>query len=561
MNSDTKIVGESNPQLYQFRCNLLKVSQRLRDEEVKELAYICPEIKSTGDFAKGHILFLELEKKGLVYPGNYDYLLDRLLQIAREDLATFLIERVLHSPHTAHDISNAMLDRLLKTGREDVTLHFMEWMWKSSHTSSELCAHLNDRLISSGREDLATQLMVRTSCFYLPRGFQSDQQTMQIVCHAKQRMCRELTTALSMLSIPHSPINVQLNSMMTKYFLDVKQSASMDPGSTFTHWSDLPVCKASGSIDGIFSNTLESIFTFADAFRDIVAAFNKVENRDPGKIRQLAKTCNSTIDHFNKAHTPSGWNPGEREEVLHLRNTRKFPGAIHIQTACKSISSICEGIICRRAIQAAESATSDRLFTLETVIYAMWCSVPMVQWIRTIIQLAASSKLDLTRYRNTIIKVAANHREPIVRYHDGLSQIIGRDAMRNVDSVLQIRMEEVTTPTSGTAPTATHVQNSFDLESFMGVLWYAFLLQLVTLACDYFSNPRVLASKMGERHCSFGVDRRKDVIESSVATARNVITAIHTEVENFKEEVIQKCPESSAEKALLSGLLPIVWKN
>jgi len=561
MNSHTKTSGENSPELYRFRCNLLKVSQRLRDEEVKELAYICPEIKFTEGISKGLDLFLELEKKGLINPGNYDYLLDRLLQIAREDLATFLIECVLHSPHTSHDTLNTMLDRLLRTGRDDVTLHFMECMWKSSHPSRDFCAYLNNRLISSGREDLAMQLMGRTSCFNLPNGFRSDQQTMQVVCRAKQSMCTELTTALSLLSIPDSPINVQLNCLLSKYYLDVKQSATMEPGAMFIHWSDLPVCKASGSIEGIFSNTLESIFTFADAFRDIAAAFNKVENRDPGKIRQLAKTCNSTIDHFNKAHTPSGWNPGEREEVLHLRNMRKFPGAIHIQTACKSISSICEGIICRRAIQAAESAASDRLFTLETVIYAMWCSVPMVQWIRTIIQLAASSKLDLTRYRDTIIKVAANHREPIVRYHDGLSQIIGQDAMRNVDSVLHIRMQEVTTPTSGTAPTATHVQNSFDLESFMGVLWYAFLLQLVTLACDYFSNPRVLASKMGERHCSFGVDRRKDVIESSVATACNVITAIHTEVENFKEEVIQKCPESSAEKALLSGLLPIVWKN
>ena len=471
-------------------------------------------------------------------------------------MLTFLIERVLHSPHTSHDTLNTMLDRLLRTGRDDVTLHFMEWMWKSSHPSRDFCAYLNDRLISSGREDLAMQLMGCTSCFNLPKGFRSDQQTMQVVCRAKQSMCTELTTALSMLSIPDSPINVQLNCLLSKYYLDVKQSATMEPGAMFIHWSDLPVCKASGSIEYILSNTLESTFSFADAFRNIVAAVNKVEKRNLGEIQLLAKTCNSSIDHFNKVHAHTGWNPSEREEVLHLRSMRMIPGAIHIQTACKSISSICEGILCRRAIEGAKAAASDRLFTLETVFYAMCFSVPMFHWMRTIIQLAASFKLDLTRYQDTIIKVAANHREPIVQYHNELSQIVGQDAMRNVDSVLQIHKQEVVTSVSESAPTPTHIQNSFDLERFMGVLWYAFLLQMVVLACDHSSNPWELASKMGQHHCSFHVDRQKDVMESSMAGACNVFTAIHTEVENFKEDVIQACPKSSPEKALLSGLLP-----
>ena len=33
-----------------------------------------------------------------------------------------------------------------------------------------------------------------------------------------------------------------------------------------------------------------------------------------------------------------------------------------------------------------------------------------------------------------------------------------------------------------------------------------------------------------------------------MATAHDVVAAIHTEVENFKGELIQLCPESSAEK-------------
>ena len=125
--------------------------------------------------SKGHDLFLELEKEGHIRPGNYDYLLDGLLRIAREDLATFLIERVLHFPHTAHSISNAMLDRLLNTGRDDVALHFMQRMWKSSPSRSEFCTHLIDRLITSGRVDLAMQLMGRTNSSCLPRGLQTDQ--------------------------------------------------------------------------------------------------------------------------------------------------------------------------------------------------------------------------------------------------------------------------------------------------------------------------------------------------------------------------------------------------
>ena len=96
---------------------------------------------------------------------------------------------------------------------------------------------------------------------------------------------------------------------------------------------------------------------------------------------------NSSIDHFNKVHAHTRWNPSEREEVLHLRSMRKIPGANHIQTVCKSISSICEGVLCRRAIEGAEAAASDRLFTLEIVYYAMHCSIPMFHWMGTIIQL------------------------------------------------------------------------------------------------------------------------------------------------------------------------------
>ena len=70
----------------------------------------------------------------------------------------------------------------------------------------------------------------------------------------------------------------------------------------------------------------------------------------------------------------------------------------------------------------------------------------MHHWMRTIIQLAASSKLDLTMYQDIIVKVATEHREPIVRYHNELSQIIGQDAMKTIDSVLKI--DKLATSTS-----------------------------------------------------------------------------------------------------------------
>ena len=147
----------SNPELYYFRCSLLKVSQKLRTENLRELVYICTEIKSTEHITKGHDLFLDLEKKGLIMPGNYDYLLDRLLQIGREDIATYLLEYICH-PHTQWDVSNKMLDCLLKAGRDEVALYFMKWMWKSLHAPSTFAAHM-EHLINSGRGDLVMELM------------------------------------------------------------------------------------------------------------------------------------------------------------------------------------------------------------------------------------------------------------------------------------------------------------------------------------------------------------------------------------------------------------------
>ena len=178
----------------------------------------------------------------------------------------------------------------------------------------------------------------------------------------------------------------------------------------------------------------------------------------------------------------------------------------------------------------------------------------MYHWMRTIIQLAASSKLDLTKYRDTIVKVATEHRNPIVQYHAELSQIIGQDAMRIIDSLLQIDGHGLATPTSDIT---TSVQSSFDLGKNMAVNWYTYLLQLLVLACaDCSANPWEMASEMSKHHCSFQENGRENVIQHSMEIMRKTYIAIHTEVEKFKAELIQQCSTDSAERMLLGGLLP-----
>ena len=400
------------------------------------------------------------------------------------------------------------------------------------------------------------QLMGRMSCLHLPRGLQTEQQTMQIVYHAKQSMCASHKAALSMLLFPNSPLSVQMSSVLVKYHRQVRQSADIHTEATFIEWTNLLACKSSNTIKEILSSTLEHIYSFADAYREIMTSIYNIENMDVDGIRIPAKTCNSMIDDFNKVHTITQWNPSEREEVLHLRNMRKFPGVVHIQTAVKSICSICEGVLCNALIEKAEARVSGRLFLLETPMYAAWCSVPMYHWMRTIIQLAALSKLDLTKYCDTIVKVATEHRESIVRYHNELSQIIGQDAMRKVDLVLKIDEHEITTPMSDATPTTTKsVQNSFDIAMYLTVYWYAYLLRLLTLVCDCSANTWEMASRMVEHHCSFHKTNYKNVLECAMEIARKVFLTIHAEVETFKAELIQQCPQSSAERMLLSGLL------
>ena len=262
-------------------------------------------------------------------PGNYDYLLDRLLQIGRADCVTYLLECICQSPHTR----TKMLNQLLKTGRDKVALYFMKWMWKFLHTPSTFPVHLMEHLINSGRGDLVMQLM---SCLHQPRGFQSDQQTMQVVYHAKQSMCASHKAALSMLSYTTSPLKTQLSGVFSDHFQEVGESAGMYPDATFIQWTNFSMCEGSGTFKDILSNTLECIYSFSDAHREMTTTITKVEKIDVDWMGISAKTCNSTVDDFNKVHAITRWNPREREAVLHLRNMRN----LQEQSTFKQLSNL-----------------------------------------------------------------------------------------------------------------------------------------------------------------------------------------------------------------------------
>ena len=79
-------------------------------------------------------------------------------------------------------------------------LHLMEWMCRTLHTPNTFPACLIEHLVNSGRGDLVTQLIEHMTCLQLSQGLQSNQQTMQVVYHAKQSMCASHKTSLLMFS-------------------------------------------------------------------------------------------------------------------------------------------------------------------------------------------------------------------------------------------------------------------------------------------------------------------------------------------------------------------------
>ena len=517
--SSGKASQDCSREMYQFRCNLLKVSQSLSEEDVRNLVYISPECSE--DVQSGREYFLQLEKKGLLTPSSYDYLLDRLTVVGREDVAIALMERICQSPCT----------------------------------SRTLCTHLLARLLASGKEDRAVQLMHhKCQVQQLPNKLSLPNQTLLLVFNAKEAICTRHKTAVAKLFDP-TFLHAEVGGLVEAYFHHVLQSTKIDMEATVYQWPSLSVFEDSGNLGELLRKTLESIFSFTDAFRVHINTIVHTESIQLQSIKPSVKTCSMTYDNFIQALTDTEWNCDGREESSSHKKLRDSPLGMQAQSACKSIADLCEGLSCGRSIEEAEVAAKQDISIIDSGMYFCWYSAPMLQWLRTIIQMAASSRLDLTKYCEDIITVAAAHRETIIKYHSTFTQILGQDIMKAVDLVLNLPKHEVLLSESSTNA-ATSASDAFDHPEYMAVYWYLYLLQLVALACNSSSNPLELAKHFSSLHKTFQESSHTKVVESCMGVASKMAAAAHTRAEDLRTKAIQLCPKASAERLLLSRILP-----
>jgi hypothetical protein len=298
------------------------------------------------------------------------------------------------------------------------------------------------------------------------------------------------------------------------------------------------------------------------------------------------------FDRFSEALADSGWNQDGRQDPIIRRTKRDFPVDTQAQSACKAIADLCEGLPCGKKIEEAEDLVKEEIFKFVTSIYACWYSTPMYHWMRTLIQLAASSKLDLTKYRKHFIRVVTRHREPIIQYYSKFTRLLGRDILRTVDPILNMPQPETSpseettdstpttdtseettdsTPTTDTSEettdktcttdTGTPTTDTYDHLEYMAVYWYMYLLQLVALTCDSSSSQWEMAEKLAKIHLECHLNSTAEIFKASMEVAGKLITATNARVESFRLRAIQLCPESSAEKLLLSKLLPDIGHN
>ena len=508
-------MADIKPEMYHFRRNLLKLCQNLSDEDIKDLIYIsteCPE-----DVKRGREYFRLLEKKGLIGPTNYDYVLDRLVDIGREDLAVQLMERVCQSPHTP----------------------------------SSLSTHLLARVLGSGREELAVQLM-HSKCRvpHLPSGLSLPHQTLLIVFNARQDICTKHREAIAKLCDPVYAMS-ELGGLLEEYFCQiVLQSTKVDMTATVYQWANFSVFEDRGTLGELLENTLESIFSFNKAFRTHIATVLDSETVQLQSIEPSATACNLAFDRFSEALADSDWNHDGRQDPIIRRTKRDFQVYAQAQSACKAIADLCEGLPCGKKIEEIEELVKEELFTYSTGLYACWYTIPMYHWMRTLIQLAASSKLDLTKYHERIIKVATTHREPIIRHYSKFTQLLGRDIMKMVDPILNQPPSKKPTAATSITDTCTH------MELYMAVYKYMYLLQLVALAGGSSSSQWEMAEQFAKIHEEFHQNSYAEIFKSSMEIAGKLIIAANAQVESFRLQAIQLCPESSVEKVLLSKILP-----
>ena len=514
--SSGKASQDCSREMYQFRCNLLKVSQSLSEEDVRNLVYISPECSE--DVQSGREYFLQLEKKGLLSPSSYDYVLDRLTVVGREDVAIALMERICQFPHTQRT----------------------------------LCTHLLARILASGKEDMAVQLMHhKCRVQRLPNEFSLPHQTLLLVFNAKEAICTRHRTAVAKLCDP-TGLRAEMGELFEVYFHHIiLQSTKLDMEATMYQWPSLSVFEDSGNLGELLRKTLESIFSFTDASCIHVSTIINTKSIQLQSIKPSVKACNMAFDNFIQALTDTEWICDAKEDASNHKKLRDCPIGTQAQLACQSIADLCEGLSCGRSIEEAEEAAKQDIIIIDSCMYLCWYSTPMLHWMRTIIQMAASLRLDLTKYCESIISVAASHREAIVKYHDKFTLILGQDIMKMVDPVLNLSKHKVSLSTNA----AASASDAFDQPEYTTVYMYLYLLQLVALACNSSSNPWELAKCFSSLHETFQERSHAGLLESTMGMASKMVTAVHTRVEDLRAKAIQLCPKASAERLLLSRIL------
>ena len=342
----------------------------------------------------------------------------------------------------------------------------------------------------------------------------------------------------------------EMGILLETYFnQSVLQCTRVDMEATVYQWPSFSVFEDRGTLGELLEDTLESIFSFADAFHTHTAAVMNTATIQPQSIKPTAIACNLAFENFNKALKDSAWNHSGREDAANRKKRRDCLLGIQTLSACKAIADLCEGLSCGKSVEEAESLVKEEIFIIETSMYACWYSTPMYHWMRTLIQLAASSKLDLTKYYNNIMKIVAKHREPIIKYYNKFTQLLGKDVLEMVDPALNSPQNS---PMIISAPTS----NTIDHLEYMAVYWYMYLLQLVEFACNSCRRPWEIAERFANVHHEFHQSSYSEVLKSSMVIGQKMVTTAHAQVENLRLQAIGICPKSSAESILLSQLLP-----
>ncbi len=180
----------------------------------------------------------------------------------------------------------------------------MERICQSPLTPRTLSTHLLARLLASGKEDMAVQLMHRKCRVQrLPNKLSLPHQTLLLIFNAKEAICTRHRTAVAKLRDP-TFLHTEIGWFVKAYYrYTLSQSTKMDMEATMYHWPSLSVFEVSGALGELLWKTLESIFSFTDAFSMHLCTIINTENIQLENIKPSAITCNMAFDNFIEALT------------------------------------------------------------------------------------------------------------------------------------------------------------------------------------------------------------------------------------------------------------------